>query len=230
MRNGPLRAIVFDFDGVIADSEPLHCRAFQEVLAGEGLELTRTDYYARYLGYSDARAFDAIGSDQGHMWTPDFIAALVARKAERIQELERQTSVLFPGAEAFIRRAAESMALAIASGALRAEIERVLDRANLTSCFSAIVAAEDVAASKPAPDPYLRAVELLSRQASVPLAPADCVAIEDSKWGIDSARAAGLRTIGVTNSYEAAALSGADLVVSGLERLDVTALRCMWSQ
>jgi beta-phosphoglucomutase len=226
-----LRAIVFDFDGVIADSEPLHYRAFKEVLAGEGVELIERDYYSRYLGYNDARAFSEIGSDQGRQWTGDFIAALGARKAVRLEQLERQTSVLFPGAEAFVRRAAELMPLAIASGALRAEILRVLEAANLTRCFTAIVAAEDVVAGKPAPDPYTRAVALLGVSAGQPpIVAADCVAIEDSRWGIESARAAGLRTIGVTHSYDASELSQADLVVASLTALDVTNLRDLWSR
>ena len=112
-----------------------------------------------------------------------------------------------------------------ASGALRAEIVRVLDRAGLTRRFTAIVAADDVAASKPAPEPYLRAVSLLSAVSPHPIAAASCVAVEDSHWGIESARAAGLRTVAVTHSYDAAALGAADLVVSSLDALSVTDLR-----
>jgi len=223
-----LRAIVFDFDGVIADSEPLHCRSFQDVLVDHGLELTEHDYYARYLGYSDEAFFHAIASDRGQSWSSDVIAGLLTRKAVRFEQLERDTSVLFPGAETFIRRAAEVVPLGIASGALRAEIERVLDRADLTRCFTAIVAAED-AASKPAPDPYLRAVALLSAKVNPPLVPSDCIAIEDSRWGIESARSAGLRTVGVTHSYDAAALAGADLLVSRLSALNVADLQHLLS-
>src|SRR4051812_5258735 len=104
-----LRAIVFDFDGVIANSEPFHFRGYRDVLAAEGVVLTEADYYARYLGYDDVGAFERIGVEQGAAWTPAQIAALVARKALRLEELERGLSVLFPGAAAAVRRAAAAM-------------------------------------------------------------------------------------------------------------------------
>src|SRR5438270_12193982 len=138
-----LKGIVLDFDGVIADTEPLHFRAFREVLAGEGVPLSEADYYSKYLGYSDAAAFNAIASDSGRSWDAAGIAALVGRKPSRMKALETDGMPLFPGAEAFVRDAARIAPLAIASGALRAEILRVLQHANLISCFAAIVGAED---------------------------------------------------------------------------------------
>ncbi len=221
-----LAAIVFDFDGVIANSEPLHCRAFREVLAAHGVTLTESEYYNRYLGYDDVGAFRAIGVDHGVRWDIDRIAALVDEKADRMAALERDTSVLFPGAADAIRRAAAVVPIAIASGALRAEIVRTLDAASLGGLFAAIVAAEDTPASKPAPDPYVRAVDLLARSTGVPVTPGACVAIEDSRWGLASARAAGLRTVAVTNTYSEVELAGAaDLIIGSLAALDVTTLR-----
>jgi HAD superfamily hydrolase (TIGR01509 family) len=221
-----LRAIVFDFDGVIANSEPLHFRAFRDVLAERGVELTETDYYTRYLGYDDVAAFRTIGTDRGQVWSADELVALTATKAVRMEALERDASVLFPGAAEAIRRAAAVVPIAIASGAIGAEIRRVLDGADLTRYFSAIVAAEDTAAGKPAPDPYQRAVALLAAVGNHGgLAPADCVAIEDSRWGIASARAAGLRTVGVTSSYDAAELAEADLTIGSLAELDLASLQ-----
>jgi beta-phosphoglucomutase len=223
-----LRAIVFDFDGVIANSEPLHFGAFRDVLAEEGVTLTETDYYARYLGYDDVGVFRAVDAARG-TWTPADIARLVARKAVRLEALERDLSVLFPGAADAVRRAAAAVPVAIASGALGAEIRRVLEREQLAGCFAAIVAAEDTPASKPAPDPYRRAVALLGAACGGTLDAADCVAIEDSRWGLESARAAGLRTVAVTTSYPASALAdGADLVIDSLASLDLTALAALW--
>jgi beta-phosphoglucomutase-like phosphatase (HAD superfamily) len=219
-----LRAIVFDFDGVIANSEPLHFQAFRDVLAQEGVTLTEADYYAKYLGYDDLGVFQAVNAARG-AWSPSKIAGLVARKAVQLEVLERDVSVLFPGAAAAVRRASAAVPVAIASGALGAEIRRVLAREHLTECFTAIVSAEDTPVSKPAPDPYLRAVELLATACGGGLAAADCVAIEDSRWGLESARAAGLRTVAVTQTYEAAALTGAaDLIIDSLESLDLAAL------
>jgi HAD superfamily hydrolase (TIGR01509 family) len=220
-----LRAIVFDFDGVIANSEPLHFRAFRDVLADRGVALTEADYYARYLGYDDLGAFRAIASDSGRAWTPSELAALTSDKALRMEALERDASVLFPGAADAIRRAAAAVPIAIASGALGAEIRRVLDGAGLAGYFSAIVAAEDTAAGKPAPDPYRRAVALVGEATGSELAPGECVAIEDSRWGIASARAAGLRTVGVTSSYDANELREADMIVKSVAELDIAVLQ-----
>ena len=215
-----IKAVVFDFDGVIANSEPLHFRAYSEVLAAAGVALTEADYYARYLGYDDVAAFSQIAADHGAVWNTARIDELVRRKAERMEELERDTSILFPGADAAIRRLAAACPLAIASGALRAEIVRVLEREHLSAYFSALVAAEDTRVSKPAPDPYLRAVDELRRVVGPPIDAADCVAIEDSCWGLESAKAAGLRTVGVTHTYPAEALAGsAEAVISDLNLL-----------
>src|SRR3954471_8264295 len=223
-----LRAIVFDFDGVIADSEPLHFRGYRDVLAAEGMVLSEQDYYALYLGFDDVGAFAAIGEQNGRSWDASRIAALVAKKAVRLEELERDVSVLFPGAADAIRRAAAAVPIAVASGARGEEIRRVLVREDLLSFFAAIVAAEDPPVSKPAPDPYLRAVSLLAERLDGLLA-RDCVAIEDSQWGLASARAAGLRTVAVTNTYAAGQLS-ADLTISSLPDLDLTRLEALCSE
>ena len=220
-----LRAIVFDFDGVIANSEPLHFRAYQRVLAAEQVTLTERDYYARYLGFDDVGAFAAIGADNRRVWTPERIGDLVARKAIEFEALERNVSVLFPGAADAIRRAARALPIAIASGARGEEIRRVLARERLDACFTAIVAAEDTPRSKPAPDPYLHVLSRLADALGGALAAAECVAIEDSRWGLESARAAGLRTIAVTNTYEKSALdTSADLVIPSLAAMDLDAL------
>jgi beta-phosphoglucomutase-like phosphatase (HAD superfamily) len=201
-----LRAVVFDFDGVIADSEPLHYRGFRDILADEGVALSERDYYARYLGYDDVGVFNAVAADGGRSWSHGRVAELVRLKALLMERLEQETSILFPGADAAIRRTAALVPLAIASGALGAEVRRVLDREQLSSFFQAVVAAEDTSFSKPAPDPYLRAVTLLEESVGGSLRPSECVAIEDSPWGLQSAREA-------------------DAVISSLDELDGTLLK-----
>ena len=219
-----LHAIVFDFDGVIANSEPMHLRAYRDVLARYDIVLSDADYYSRYLGYDDAGALAAIAVDRGAVWSPSQIAEMVRIKARRLEELEGEGSSLFPGAEAAIRAAASAMPIAIASGALDVEIRRVLDRSNLTSLFTAVVSAEDTPASKPAPDPYVRAVAMLSAVHG-PMRPDECVAVEDSRWGLESARAAGLRTLAVAHTYHADALQPADLVIPSMLAFDLDTLR-----
>jgi sugar-phosphatase len=117
--------------------------------------------------------------------------------------------------------------IAIASGALRSEILRALDSAGLTSLFGAIVAAGDGIAGKPEPDSYLRALTLLAETTGRVLNPRECVAIEDSRLGLAAARAAGLRTVAVTTSYPATELSAADMLVAGIDVLDISALRSL---
>jgi HAD superfamily hydrolase (TIGR01509 family) len=222
-----LLAVVFDFDGVIANSEPLHFRAFRDVLANQRVTLTEGDYYGRYLGFDDAGVFQAVAAEGGQTWNPAEIAELVQRKAAVLEQIEGQQSLLFPGAREAVRRLAASSPLAIASGALRSDITRVLRREHLSKYFAAVVSAEDTPASKPAPDPYALAVVLLSRATGLTLAPADCVAVEDSRWGLRSARTAGLRTVGVTHTYPAADLEDADLVISHLDQLTWEVLRTL---
>lgn len=218
-----MRAIVFDFDGVIANSEPLHYRAYRDVLAGVQVTFGEAEYYERYLGYDDKGAFEAVAVDRGLRWSEADIAGLIERKAERLEALERDGSVLFPGAQAAIEAAAARVPIAIASGALGLEIRRVLDRANLTRLFSAIVAAEDTPRSKPSPEPYQKAVALLAARHGT-IAPPDCVALEDSRWGLESARAAGLKTVAVAQTYGADSVGPADLVIPSMLAFDLQAL------
>jgi len=222
--SGALQAIVFDFDGVIANSEPLHLQAFQQTLAEEGIALTRREYYARYLGYDDVGAFEAVGRDKGVAMDAGRVASLVARKGVALQALLNDGAVLFAGAAEFIREAAASVPIAIASGALRHEIDEIIGAAGLDGLFAAIVASGDTPESKPSPAPYRLAFEQLRQAAAQGLDAARCVAIEDSRWGLESARGAGLRCVGVTNSYPAHELAPAELVVGGLKDLTIPML------
>ena len=221
---GALQAIIFDFDGVIANSEPLHFTAFKRALDEDGIDLTAADYYAHYLGYDDVGVFQALGRDRGLPMAEARVSELVARKGERLQQLLAAGSVLFPGAADFIRQAAAAVPVAIASGALRHEIEEVLEGTGLRPLFRTIVASGDTPESKPSPAPYRRAFEQLRAETGAALDPRRSVAIEDSRWGIESARGAGLRCVGVTNSYPAHALQGAELIVGGLGSLTLAAL------
>jgi len=219
-----LQAIVFDFDGVIADSEPLHLRAFQQTLAEDGIELSAADYYSRYLGYDDVGLMQVLAADREIAMTDGQVTAFVARKGARLQEMLRGGHVLFPGAVEFIRGAAAEVPIAIASGAMKHEIVEIIGTAGVGGLFTAIVAAGDTPESKPSPAPYLLAFERLREGSGRDLDPRRCVAIEDSRWGLESARGAGLRCVGVTNSYSAAELQGAELVVASLGELTLPAL------
>lgn len=140
---GALQSIIFDFDGVIADSEPLHLRAFQQTLAHEGIELSSAEYYARYLGYDDVGLFQALATDRGMEMDASRMSALLAAKGQRLQDMLERGHVLFPGAVDFVRRAAAEVPIAIASGALRREILEITEAAGIGDLFTVIVAAGD---------------------------------------------------------------------------------------
>lgn len=220
-----LHAIIFDFDGVIADSERLHLRSYQDVLAPEGIRMSNEDYFARYLGYDDVGVFKAVGRDNGMPMDEHRVSELIARKGQRYESLAAAGEMLFPGAADFIRAAAAAVPIAIASGALTHEIEDVLDRAGLLPLFPVIVGADQTERSKPHPDPYQTAFARLRTHTGRDLVAWRSVAIEDSRWGLVSARAADLRCVAVTNTYSAAELrADAELVVPGLNALTLDAL------
>jgi beta-phosphoglucomutase len=220
-----LQAIVFDFDGVIADSEMLHLRAYQQVLAGEGISISNQEYFDRYLGYDDVGVFKALSQDKGLVLDEARMQQLIERKGQRYESLAASGEMLFPGAAEFIRAAAAAVPIAIASGALTHEIEEVLVRADLRSLFPIIVGADQTLRSKPDPEPYQTAFARLRSLTGRDLQPWRTVAIEDSKWGLVSARGADLRCVAVTNTYPATELrEDAELVVPGLHTLTLEAL------
>ncbi len=213
--------IVFDFDGVLANSEPLHLQAYQEVLSSFGVTLTREDYYARYLGFNDEDMFRKLAEAQG--WDVDErrLETLIAEKCRVFDAIIAGTDVLYPGAAACIEQMAAVFPLGIASGALRHEIEAVLRGAGLAPHFRFIVASGDTTQSKPAPDQYRRAAELHGLPAAA------CLAIEDSRWGIESAKSAGLSCIAITHSYPREELTTADQVVSSLDEITPELVRAV---
>lgn len=226
----PFRAVVFDFDGVIANTEPLHLKAAQDVLQEERIPLTADDYYARYLGFDDAGLLRAVCEAAGRRVTTDAVRDLVERKARVVQRLIDDGLVLFAGARECIERCARRVPLAIASGALRGEIEGILERTGLRAAFDTIVGAEDTPRTKPAPDPYALAVARLRERHGPELTADNCVAIEDSQWGVESARAAGLRCVAVTHTYPAETFPHVQLVASNLAEITIDELERLWTE
>lgn len=223
----PLRAVVFDFNGVIIDDEQLHFRAAAEVLGELGLSLSERAYFDDYLALDDKGLFVAVLADQrGKAPGAAETAQLVQRKADAYLRLLEGRIRLFPGVVDLVRDLAPVLPLAINSGALRPEIDTVLAWADLTDCFVAIVSAEEVRACKPEPEGYLMALERLRRVRPelADLAAGQCLVIEDAPSGIRAARAAGMRCLAVANSRSAADLAQADWVRPTLEGLDRGAL------
>ena len=200
-------AILFDFNGVIIDDEPQHCEALIATLGEYGCELDRETYYREYLGFDDRECFRYGFGRMGRALDEPTLREAVERKYAHYERAIRGSMKLVPGAADFIESAAlDAIQLAIVSGALRREIELVLDLAGLRPHFAEIVSAEDVTACKPDPQGYNRAREALA------LAPNRCLVIEDSLPGLAAARAAGLRCAMLATSHDAGAFADADLV------------------
>lgn len=204
-----MRGICFDFNGVIVDDERHHCAALLEVLAEWGITVDEATYYRDYLGYDDRGCFMHAWSSLG--WTLDTakIDKLIADKGARYRALISADMTLVPGAAEFIRAVhASGVRLVVVSAALRSEIVHVLDVSGLGECFSGMVAAEDVAATKPNPEGYLKGLALLG------LEPTECLVIEDSLPGCRAGLAAGMDVVMVATSHtrEELASAGAALI------------------
>lgn len=218
-------ALIFDFDGVIVDSEPTHLAGFQRVLASLDASITHEEYYGKYLGYDDHDCFQAVGRDRNAPFTEEQIARMTADKTRFVQEAYAEKVESLPGAVELIRAAHEAeVPLAICSGALREEVRQAAASLGVLSMFTVVVAAEDVRCGKPDPEGYMQAARKLAQIHSRAIMPAACVVLEDSPAGIASARGAGMKVVGVTNSYPADALADADRVVASLAGVSIDSL------
>ncbi|MEP6908980.1 MAG: HAD family phosphatase [Actinomycetota bacterium] len=198
-----VRGLLLDFNGTLSDDEPLLCSIFQELFAEAGKPITEPEYYDELAGLSDPEVVER------WLGRPD--PEVVRRKIERYRQLSADGSTISQAARQAVLDAAGRAFVAVVSGSARVEIEPVLEAAGLTSSISALVATEDVEHGKPAPDGYLRALELLDLDAY------EAVAVEDSDVGIGAARAAGIRVFAVTGTLPRERLGGAEEIV---ERLD----------
>lgn len=222
-------AVVFDFDGVIVDSEPLHWAAFQEILEPAGLGFSWDDYLAHYLGFDDRDAIREAFRRHGRPGADAELGRLIDAKAAAFETLVAERGVKpYPGVVELIGRLSGRVPLALCSGALRRDIEPILRKLSLGRAFDVKVTADDVAASKPDPRSYVVAVDRL--KAAYPDRGVEaglCVAIEDTPAGIAAARGAGLLVLAVQNSYPAAKLGAAARVVASLEPVDERFLASM---
>ncbi|MEP6888617.1 MAG: HAD family phosphatase [Nitrospirales bacterium] len=212
-----LRAIIFDFDGVIADSEPIHLAVFQHVLGEKGYVLSREEYYADYLGYDDRGCFEAFLTAHGQQPSQTIIEDLVQQKATAYFDYISERPVIFPGVQGLIRDAATRYRLAICSGALRHEIEFILEQSGIRKEFVHITSAEDVTRGKPNPEGFLHALAALNQQGADPaMTPPECLVIEDSLPGIRGAHAAGMKVLAVANTHRLEELQEADAMTTSL--------------
>lgn len=216
-----IKAILFDFNGVIIDDEKLQMKAYQSAFEPLGISLTEEDYFAQ-LGKDDRAFIAAICEHQGRTLADSERDELIERKSAHHRTLIEDELPLFPGVVSFIKSAVRHLSVGMVSMARRVEIDYVLERAGLVDDFSTIVSAEDARACKPDPDCCIQAFRALDRGRMAagrsPLTREECLVIEDAPPGIQAGRAAGMRTLGVTNTVSAQALreAGADVVTANL--------------
>lgn len=223
-----LRAVIFDFNGVILNDEPIHMMMFQKVLSGEDIALSRDSYYAHYLGMDDAGCFKTVYSDVGRKITADKLDSLIEKKSELYDQYIKDHMEFFPKSVYLVQQASREFKTAIVSGALKHEIEFALKKAKIHKEIHVMVAQEDVENGKPDPEGYLKALELLNKQIGKkenPLLAAECLVIEDSLEGIHSAREAGMKVAGVAHTYEQERLTlEADWVFERIEDISLKEL------
>ncbi len=222
-----LAAVVFDCDGVLVDTEPLHYRTFQEVLRPFGLEYDYEEYKERYIGFDDRDAILEAFRRGGLTIEPEKLADLIRAKSMAMEKVVSGGVETFPGLVDLVRElTARRVPMAVASGAIRHDIELFLKALEMADAFPVIVAADDVKKSKPDPETYVKALDKLIRVAGLDgVHTRQCVAIEDTPAGIESARAAGLFVIGVTHSFPKSDLAKADFVAESLTELSLTRMR-----
>ena len=218
-------AVLFDFDGVIVNSEPLHSLAFHEVLKAERIEITEAEYYQELIGFDDKGAFKHVFAKHGRELDPKTFLRIMTEKSERMMDLIRARKYgALPGVAEFVRGLWWHYPLAICSGALREEIEAMLEGINLRDCFRVIVAAEDVTVGKPDPSGYLMCAQQLGRVVKRDLRPAECLIVEDAPSVIKTTKAVGFNTLAVATSYPVEKLGEANYVVKDLRPPTVNAV------
>ena len=215
-----IRAIFFDFNGVIINDERIHLQAYREVLRSECVDLSDEDYFAS-LGMDDVAFVRAAFARAGKQLEDENLHSIIQREHERHRELIKDELPVESGVVTFIKAASRYFQVGLVSMAVRSEIDHVLRQVGLDNVFTVFVTAGQVASHKPAPDCYRRALELLNEKRCAmeqqPVLAIECLVVEDAPPGIEAARGAGMRTLGVTNT-----VSESELRAAGAEVVTVT--------
>ncbi len=225
-----VKAVIFDFDGVISDSEPSHFAAYNKVLADFGIQIKKEEYYAEYLGFTDYELFETLKKKFKTDYERTPIERLVESKAVFFEKIIREADHLIEGIPELIEKLkSNNIKVAIYSGALPADIKIMLEDSGLADYFDVIVTADDVEKGKPDPEGYLLALKKLNGIPDVLIAAKQCVVIEDSHWGIVAAKKAGMKVVAVTNSYPAGELKEADVIIKSVKQLKISDLQKLCS-
>jgi beta-phosphoglucomutase len=221
-----IRAVIFDFDGTIANTEPIHYELFSKIMGEEGIFISEEENNRYYLHLNDQDSFHLALTRHEKLTSAGIVARMVNRKSIYFKERIGSIDPLFPDAADFIRRTARDYPIGIASGALDGEIELILDKAGLLSLFPVIIGAERVEKGKPHPECYLETLRQLNLhfKKEPEIGPSEVLVIEDSIGGIEGAHRAGMVCLAITNSYARSDLKEADFVVDQLSQIDFKAI------
>lgn len=200
-----LKAVLFDFNGVIINDEPIHQELIAEIIISENLRPDESEYRQFCLGRSDRACLRDILSRRGRVVSEEDLTKLIKAKTKAYQQKIAQIEVLpiYEDVRDFLAQLQQKqLSIGLVTGALRSEVELVLQRAELTQYFSVIVTGDDISLSKPEPDGYLLAVERLNQKnRDLQLKPSHCLAIEDTPAGIKAAKRAGMQVVGIAHTY-----------------------------
>ena len=217
-----LKAVIFDFDGVVSDSEMLHYKALNEIFIKYGVDIPKKVHWQKYLGYNDIENIEAVSRDYDMGLTDEQVVEIARQKTEVFDELVKTETTIIDGVAEFVGMLTENgIPLAICSGAIASDIKLMLDGCEFANAFRAIITADDVSKDKPDPEGFLLALEKLNETIDGDrILPQECVVIEDSGWGLAAAKTAGMHTAAVTNTYPAGKLANlADIIVGKLNEL-----------
>ena len=212
------KAIIFDFNGLIVDDEPIHYECFRRVLEEEEISLSESDYWEKYLGFDDKGLIEAVFERDQKKIGPKKLKTLIEKKASLYLPIIRQKLKFFPEVLSFVRKAKKGRHLAIVSGALRSEIDFALAEGKVADLFDVIISADDTKRGKPDPEGFLLALAKL-KSLDGKIRPKNCLVLEDSQAGIQAARAVGMVVAALTHTYEADQLKEADFVVKAFSEI-----------
>jgi HAD superfamily hydrolase (TIGR01509 family) len=218
------KALIFDFDGIITDTEPVHMEAWQGALDPLGVVIDEEEFRTQYVGYNDRDFLDAVSRNHGHHFEDAEKADLIDQKSAATIALLEQDIPLLPGVAGFVETVKDAFLLSICSGANRSEIEFILRHLKWMELFCPVIAADSVTRGKPDPEGYIRAYEGLVDRTDGVLLAEEVIAIEDSPRGILAAKEAGLRCLAVRNSFTSGELDHADWIVDSLDEVNIAEL------
>ena len=210
-----MKIIIFDFDGVILDSENSHFIAFNEGLKNLNINISEDEYYSKYISLDDRGVITNVVNDKNISVTNEEIDMIIKNKNDYFESRLIDNSKLFPGVEELIIQLSKNFVLCIGSGANRSEIIKTLKNNNIYDYFEIIVSANEVNNPKPNPETYNRVLDNINTDFNIN----EIIVIEDSPGGIEAAKSAGLKCIAITNTFDNKQLRKADIIVSNYEEI-----------